>query len=730
MATNALEVGQFNSATPLATAVAPTIATPFYPTPNGQPITSTTTTVPKTTATKITYTPFVPDPKLATQSTTTLSSNKTADIANAQATTAKYAQGGVTTDATTGIATTADGSPFTPHTTPEPTPTADNGITSTGGYVGETYYAPGSQLPTGANGKPLSTTATSPTADKIFKSLNDMKVASDALTAKMVSGIESQYTGLINQQKEINTGNNAATQGSLFRSGAAQGDAYATQTQNYNIQQGVNALADLENKKQAAILAAQQAGLQNKFKLQEQINTEIASIASDQAEAGKKLFDTIQDANAKANASKIQASRDSAVADLYQQGITDTPTLLKYLNANGGDMTAEEINNTLKNIVPLGLDDLVKTLRQNGAPQSVISNVLKSPDINSAYQAAGEYGSGGTGIIGEYNFYKAQATAAGQTPVDFNTYQNMDANRKAKAAGSGGGNTGSPVPISSFDPAVQKQLQTNGFTGYGANTQSLAQQLVDGMLAPSDLSKRATGDTSYNDVLTAADKYSTATTGKHFDVAKANRDYKFATNVNTQNTLNYLTSLTGTDDGSGNLSGGNLQELKAISDSIDRTSFPAINDAKKWASLASGDPRYAQFQAVSTEVADQVAKILQGGNGGTSDAKLQQASNLFNAGFTKDQLNAVIDSLGPLLKNRAKSMVSDNPYLSDYATDLGIETTGNKTQNTSENLIQTEDDAKQSVISYGSTNPTTQALIKKMVADNVPYLQIKSTLGI
>lgn len=43
----------------------------------------------------------------------------------------------------------------------------------------------------------------------------------------------------------------------------------------------------------------------------------------------------------------------------------------------------------------------------------------------------------GTGSIGEYNFYAEQEKNAGRTPVSYNEYQNMDANRKAKIAGAG-----------------------------------------------------------------------------------------------------------------------------------------------------------------------------------------------------------------------------------------------------------------------------------------------------
>lgn len=103
----------------------------------------------------------------------------------------------------------------------------------------------------------------------------------------------------------------------------------------------------------------------------------------------------------------------------------------------------------------------------------------------------------------------------------------------------------------------------------------------------------------------------------------------------------------------------NMAELKTISNSINRTSFPAVNSAEFTALLQSGDPGVVKYLTTVTEVADQVAKILQGGGaGGTSDSKLKQAQDLFSTGFSKPQLNAVIDSLTPLLQNRVKALSS------------------------------------------------------------------------
>lgn len=567
---------------------------------------------------------------VANQSLTTLSSNKSKDILSAQNTTNQFAQGGVSTNPDTGISTTANGAAYTPYTPPTPTTAPANGITNTGGYVGETYYTPGSTLPQDSTGNYMPTTTTSPTADKILQSLNDQKAQSDALTAQMVSNIEAQFATLQNQQEQVNAGNNAATQGALFRSGAAQGDAYSQNTQNYQIKQGVDALADLATKKASAILQAQQAGQTQNFKLQEQINNELTQISQDQAAAGKKLSDQILDAQNKAKEIALQTKKETDITNLYNNGTYDPAQIQKKLSGTEGAPTLKEISDTV----------------------ALLS------------------GTGGSGTIGEYNLYAAQTKQKGLVPLDYQAYQDQQDAKQAKLDSTKAYNNA--YASAAGKGAAEAKLGV--VNGTGDTVTNLAQQLVSGNLAPSELSKRATGNASYNAVLKAADDYSMATTGKHFNIATADRDYKFANQPGTQSTLNYLKSLVGTADNEGNVVGGNLDELKTISDQIDRTSFPALNDAKAWAKLATGNVEIAQYQAVATEVADQVAKILQGGTGGggTSDAKLQQATNLFNTGFSKEQLNGVIDSLKPLLTNRAKSMIGDNAYLNDYASDLGL----------------------------------------------------------
>lgn len=493
--------------------------------------------------------------------------------------------------------------------------------------------------------------------DAAVAKLNNFDVSNDPALTSILNSITSDWDARIAQMNTVNNSRVANT----TTLGIRLGDQYTGGTAgafggiiSSEEQAGVQRIADLESQKQQALAAATTAYSNQQWDRYSKLVDVADSTYTEQVDQLNKL-------------QTAAAAQTKALNDAAEQEKTDT-----------------------YNQVTKPINDIASDVLKNTGDAKLAQSVASAPDVATAMALAGDAVQTGTGVVGEYLYYKRQAIAAGQQPVDFNTYQTVDANRKAKADASASGANGA-VDITSFDSKTQSALTNNGFTNYSGGTQSLAAQLVNGQIAPSELSKRTTGTASYNDVLNAADAYSMATTGKHFNVAQADRDYKFANNKTTQDTLNYLGSLVGSDDGSGNITGGNLDDLVTLSNGITRTSFPAINDIAAWTRYSTGDPNIAAFQATATEVADQVAKILQGGGGGgTSDAKLQQAANLFNTGFTKDQLIATVNALKPLLANRAKSMIGDNAYLSDYADQFGIEQDlpGGVPPTTSQTLIQ------------------------------------------
>jgi hypothetical protein len=203
---------------------------------------------------------------------------------------------------------------------------------------------------------------------------------------------------------------------------------------------------------------------------------------------------------------------------------------------------------------------------------------------------------------------------------------------------------------------AEKNGSTEEIAGQGID-------LVEGDLVPSQLAKRSK---SYNSVLKAANDYSMSKYGKRFDFEKAERDYKFASNIGTQNTLKYLNSLTGNPKDGAN---GILDQLVSVSDGISRSKFPALTDIDAWEKLQAGDPKYIPLFNLATDAADQFAKIMSGGGSGnaTSDAKINQGLKMFRTGFSKDQMRASASSTKSMLSTRKRELIGDNRYLlKDY----------------------------------------------------------------
>lgn len=185
-----------------------------------------------------------------------------------------------------------------------------------------------------------------------------------------------------------------------------------------------------------------------------------------------------------------------------------------------------------------------------------------------------------------------------------------------------------------------------------------AQQLVEGTMDPSNLSKRSK---AYDATLAAANAYSIKTSGHPFDVARAAGDYKAATNQNTVNKLNLLNSLTGRDNQS-----GNLGTVVAMSNALHQSNFPPLNNVEQWAKLTAGNPQIAAYHAALLETSEQVGNILQGGGNATSDTKLKAAASVLNQNFNARQMAATATTLRGLLANRKAEIIGNNRYLQSW----------------------------------------------------------------
>lgn len=392
------------------------------------------------------------------QSTTTLSNgNKMAQVPAITSKTTQLSQTGVTTNPTTGIATNADGSVYNPPTTPAPAvQTPANGVTTTGGYDGDVYVPPGGTVRTDANGQPVPLTSTSPTDDAILASLNTQKAQSDAMTSSLISSIQANYANLITQQQQTNAGQQGSVQNALLMGGATGKGSSAQYAPisssgviSAQINYGIQQIADLNSKEQAAIVAAQQAGQNADFQLQDQINNQISSIRDSKVAAATKLNDAISAQNQKMAEQKKQSDLDGAIGNLYASGVTDPATILSQLKSQGVEASADDVNKALSTFQTQSANQkdvnaIALEVAKNGtAPADVIAKVNAAKNAQEALNAAGPYISD---ILGN-QIKKAQLEKL-----------NLD-NAKAIADAKSGGS--SSVPIANGVTGTQVNIPTN-----------------------------------------------------------------------------------------------------------------------------------------------------------------------------------------------------------------------------------------------------------------------------
>jgi len=377
------------------------------------------------------FSPKVSDPSLA-QSLTTLSSDKTPDIYTAESLLEQQEQKGVTTAPDTGIATNADGTVYTPDT-PEKIRVSEDFFDTRD--PSDPAYADYEII---ADVPPTPITYYTPDLEEQDKKIQDlyaaMKSKTDSITAAAIGDIQERYIQYIKHQKEINESTLAVTKSALIMSGAAKHDVFSQDAVQFRMNQNAEKITDLENEENALINAAKAAQLLGEYRILEKKVEEIQKVKAAKIEATLVANEDLAEADKEAQKVLAQVKKDNAIASAYSLGYTTVPSILSALRKGGyKDITLKYIADTLDNIIPSGLDALVKTMRQNYAPPDVIASVMSSTNMSEAYEAAGAYGAGGTGIIGEYNFYRAEAITKGQVPVDFLSFAEKKANLKAKA---------------------------------------------------------------------------------------------------------------------------------------------------------------------------------------------------------------------------------------------------------------------------------------------------------
>jgi LysM repeat protein len=276
---------------------------------------------------------------------------------------------------------------------------------------------------------------------KATNDLNDLKAGlskftmSDADLSSQIQGITAQWDARIADMSRIN----AQRQGAVTTLGIRTGDRYTGGTGGMfggiiaeEERQGVQRIADLEGQKQTAIAAAKEAARTKNWQVYSQQVAAAEKSYTEKLQAVSELNKTVAANNQKVQDAAKTASRQGAILDLIDQGVTDPAKLAQYLNYDDkgnliGDVSLAEINDVLKTAGPKienyisdaigsGLTDPVQiynSLKEQGKQVSLgqIADMIKSLHSTEQQQP---------GIVGEWLAAKKNdPSLAGTSLIDY-----------------------------------------------------------------------------------------------------------------------------------------------------------------------------------------------------------------------------------------------------------------------------------------------------------------------
>ena len=206
------------------------------------------------------------------------------------------------------------------------------------------------------------------------------------------------------------------------------------------------------------------------------------------------------------------------------------------------------------------------------------------------------------------------------------------------------------------DPVPPRQPASSGADA--DEGKELAQQLVDGFLVPSMLSRRGT----FNSILAEANRISRRTTGKPYNAARAQTEYaasqRFMSALNGPQQQRFR-ALAGTVVNT-------IDEVKALSREMQNIGVPVLNHAKLMVySQAMGNTPQGQLAAkyigaVNT-LKEEFANLANGGYAPT-EAAWHLANQQINGDFGVQQMDAALTEVQRLINYRMQAFEALTPY--------------------------------------------------------------------
>lgn len=323
-----------------------------------------------------------------------------------------------------------------------PIPTYGSEVKDNAGkVVGQAKFDPNTGLPLTAPTEPTTPTTPTPTPDanagkspnelalqdaETKKRLKDEQIEKEAEVASQkildiqngvipltqgeqaqIDGLKKQFDDLISEQRLVNTGASGMANVRGYQTGSAEYDPnFQVKTIGAIVTAGMSKVADLQIKQASAIALLTQSLKDNNISAIKSAYNILNTARENAQKALKETVDVVQ--------KKIEEARKAK----------------------------EEAEKRYYEEVEKPINEVMKDAAKNGATPEQLNAIYGSNSVAEAIANAGDSLVTGTGVIGEYLYYKKEALKNGQNPMDFNSYADMDANRKRPVTNIIGGGYG------------------------------------------------------------------------------------------------------------------------------------------------------------------------------------------------------------------------------------------------------------------------------------------------
>lgn len=385
-----------------------------------------------------------------------------------------------------------------------------------------------------------------------FSAENDLigglQESSDLATNAYINAIKSTFQADKQQLEQSQRSNQASTKNALLRSGASRyAPTVAHSLLSAENRADLQTLGKLQSDENLQIAQAMQAKQQNDYRVLEKRLNSIDSLRKQKQDIAKTVYDTL-------TKRKEQNSKD--------------------------------------------VNDVLTDAAKNGAPGDVLEAIRSSGNIAGALTAAGDYMQSG-----EYADYRRAAMAAGQTPIDPNTYYQKKWNYANGGSSSLGG-----APFDEGNVPFQSTIESAAsFEGSVAGQKAALKQL-------GDLAQNGDYPSLLNRMESMARKGMGATAGG--EVFTAQNQIKALDNM-SKVLQQYQAA------------GGDMNYLKGSADTV----------AKRIGTLAT-DPRFASIATQLTAAFQQYRQNMTGAAFGANENA--EYKSVFPSADKSFQLNAAV----------------------------------------------------------------------------------------